>query len=418
MINQIQWHNVLSTRPSLEGALDEITQRLTTTLTQTPDLGILFVASAYVSEYPRVIPLLREKLPIPMIIGCGGGGIVGMKTEHQVLEIEGNTAISLTVLNLPEVEITPFYLKAEQLPDLDNPPQSWSDLIGISPAKEPNFILLADPFSAKINDLLEGLDFAYPGAIKIGGLASSGGMGGGNSLFYYTPEHQAPHVLNEGTIGVALSGNIVVETIVAQGCKPIGKPYQITKGERNIILELATESASKPPLVILQELINSLDEQERELAQNSLFLGIARDEFKSELSQGDFLIRNLLGVDPRMGAIAVGDRIRPGQRVQFHLRDSNTSAEDLELLLSHYQREQSHPNSLIGALLFSCLGRGERLYNQPNFDSELFRRYFPDIPLGGFFCNGEIGPVSGSIFLHGYTSAFGIFSQPNEEAKS
>ncbi|TVQ46895.1 MAG: hypothetical protein EA365_04385 [Gloeocapsa sp. DLM2.Bin57] len=418
MINQVQWHNVLSTRPSLEGALDEITQRLTTTLTQTPDLGILFVASAYVSEYPRVIPLLREKLPIPIIIGCGGGGIVGMKTEQQVLEIEGNTAISLTVLNLPEVEITPFYLKAEQLPDLDSSPQGWSDLIGISPVKQPNFILLADPFSAKINDLLEGLDFAYPGSIKIGGLASSGAMGGVNSLFYYTPEHQAPHVLNEGTIGIALNGNIVVETIVAQGCKPIGKPYQITKGERNIILELATEEALKPPLVILQELVNSLDEQDRELAQHSLFLGIARDEFKSELSQGDFLIRNLLGVDPRMGAIAVGDRIRPGQRVQFHLRDANTSAEDLELLLSHYQRQQNSPASVVGALLFSCLGRGERLYNQPNFDSELFRRYFPNIPLGGFFCNGEIGPVAGSTFLHGYTSAFGIFSQPNEEAKS
>lgn len=112
-----------------------------------------------------------------------------------------------------------------------------------------------------------------------------------------------------------------------------------------------------------------------------------------------------------MGAIAVGDRIRPGQRVQFHLRDARTSAEDLELLLSRYQQQNSS-NTAVGALLFSCLGRGERLYNQPNFDSELFLRYFPDIPLGGFFCNGEIGPVGNTTFLHGYTSAFGIFSKP------
>jgi small ligand-binding sensory domain FIST len=409
MSNQLQWLNVLSTRPSLEGALDEITQRLTASLTETPNLGILFVASAYISEYPRIIPLLQEKLSIPILIGCGGGGIVGMKTENQVLEIEGNTAISLTVLNLPNVEITPFHLKAEDLPDLDSSPQNWIDLIGVSPEKEPDFILLSDPFSAKINDLLEGLDFAYPGSVKIGGLASSGSMGASNSLFFYTPNHPAPHVISEGTIGVALSGKIVLETIVAQGCKPIGKPYQITKGERNIILELATDEVSKPPLVLLQELVNSLDEKERELAQHSLFLGIARDEFKSELTQGDFLIRNLLGVDPRMGAIAVGDRIRPGQRIQFHLRDAHTSAEDLELLLSRYQQQNSS-NTAVGALLFSCLGRGERLYNQPNFDSELFLRYFPDIPLGGFFCNGEIGPVGNTTFLHGYTSAFGIFS--------
>lgn len=410
MSNQLQWLNVLSTRPSLEGALDEITHRLTASLTETPSLGILFVASAYISEYPRIIPLLQEKLSIPIIIGCGGGGIVGMKTENQVLEIEGNTAISLTVLSLPDVEITPFHIKAEDLPDLDSSPQNWIDLIGVSPEKEPDFILLSDPFLAKINDLLEGLDFAYPGSVKIGGLASSGSMGASKSLFFYTPNHPAPHVLDEGTIGVALSGKIVLETIVAQGCKPIGKPYQITKGERNIILELAIDEVSKPPLVLLQELVNSLDEKERELAQHSLFLGIARDEFKSELTQGDFLIRNLLGVDPRMGAIAVGDRIRPGQRIQFHLRDAHTSAEDLELLLSRYQQQNSS-NTAIGALLFSCLGRGERLYNQPNFDSELFLRYFPDIPLGGFFCNGEIGPVGNTTFLHGYTSAFGIFSK-------
>jgi len=415
MTNQVEWLNVLSTRASLEGALDEIVQRVKTSLTETPTLGILFVSSTYSSEYPRVIPLLQEKLPIPVVIGCGGGGIVGITAEqNHVLEIEGDTAISLTVVNLPEVEVIPFHIKAEQLPNLDSSPQSWVDIIGVSPEKEPNFILLSDPFSAKINDLLEGLDFAYPGSVKIGGLASSNSMGGANALFYYHLDHPSANVYHEGTIGVALTGKIVVETIVAQGCKPIGKPYQITKGERNIILELTDEQENKPPLVFLQELINSLDEDDRSLAQNSLFIGIARDEFKSELTQGDFLIRNLIGVDPRVGAIAVGDRIRPGQRIQFHLRDARTSADDLQLLLSRYQREK-HPSSYpVGALLFSCLGRGERLYGQPNFDSELFLSYIENIPLGGFFCNGEIGPVGNHTFLHGYTSAFAIFSKPQD----
>ncbi|ELR98505.1 FIST C-terminal domain-containing protein [Gloeocapsa sp. PCC 73106] len=412
MTNQhIEWINVLSTRPSLEGALDEIAEKVEPSWAKTANLGILFVASAYVSEYSRVIPLLREKLPLGLIIGCGGGGIVGMKSADEVLEIEGNTAISLTIINLPEIEVTPFYLKAEQLPDLDSSPQTWIDLVGVSPEKEPQFILLSDPFSSRINDLLQGLDFAYPGSLKIGGLASSSATGNSSGLFYHNQNDPSPDLYNEGTLGVAISGEIILETIVAQGCRPIGEPYQIAEGERNIILKLATEEKFRPPLAILQDLINTLDEHDHDLAQHSLFLGIARDEFKSELTQGDFLIRNLLGVDPRLGAIAVGDRIRPGQRIQFHLRDARTSAEDLELLLTDYQQQKDYLWAPVGALLFSCLGRGERLYGKPNFDSQLFRSYFQNIPLGGFFCSGEIGPVGNNTFLHGYTSAFGIFSK-------
>ncbi|HEY9895356.1 MAG TPA: FIST C-terminal domain-containing protein, partial [Candidatus Sericytochromatia bacterium] len=157
-------------------------------------------------------------------------------------------------------------------------------------------------------------------------------------------------------------------------------------------------------------LIQTLDADDQMLAQNSLFVGVAQNEFKQDLEQGDFLIRYLLGVDPRVGAIAIGDRIRPGQRIQFHLRDAQTSAEDLEMLLERYQ--QTKPASAIGALMFACVGRGNRLYDEPNFDSQLFSRYLPDVPLSGFFCSGEIGPVGDSTFLHGFTSVFGIVRQP------
>jgi small ligand-binding sensory domain FIST len=116
----------------------------------------------------------------------------------------------------------------------------------------------------------------------------------------------------------------------------------------------------------------------------------------------------LLGVDPRVGAIAIGDRVRPGQRIQFHLRDARTSEEDLELLLHRYQKDSSGTTEAAGAVMFSCLGRGKGLYGKPDFDSQLFGRYLSNIQLSGFFCNGEIGPVGGSTFLHGYTSVFGI----------
>lgn len=408
MANQIQWANALSTRPSLEGAITEVVKRAQLALTAAPDLGLVFISSAFASEYSRVIPLLKQKLSVPALIGCGGSGIIGMNPIGEAIELEGQPALSLSLAHLPDVNVHPFHIAADQLPDLDSPPSAWVDLVGVDPQEQPHFILLSEPFSSGISDLLQGLDYAYPGSIKVGGLASSGAMGTQSGLFCNN------RFYSEGIVGVALSGNIVLETIVAQGCRPIGQTYQVTKGERNILLELAEQDSnlpSRPPLEVLRDLIESLSDEDRKLAQNSLFVGVARDEFKQHLGHGDFLVRNLLGVDPRMGAIAIGDRVRPGQRIQFHLRDARTSEEDLELLLERYQKDAANSPDAAGALMFSCLGRGEGLYGQPHFDSQLFRRYCKNIQLGGFFCNGEIGPVGGSTFLHGYTSVFGILRQ-------
>ena len=341
-----------------------------------------------------------------------GGGIVGMDDDRLPCEVEGEPALSLTVAKLPGITIQPFYITGEELPDLDSSPQAWSQILAIDPQTQPDFVLLCDPFSSRINDLLEGLDFAYPGSVKVGGLASIQVSGVPNALFFHAPNYSGSVLRQKGTVGIALSGNIKVETIVAQGCRPIGHPYRVSQGERNIILELAEmegESPPSPPLVMLRQVIQTLNDKDQELVKNSLFIGVARSEFKLRLQQGDFLIRNLLGVDPKVGAMAIGDRVRPGQRVQFHLRDEKTSAEDLQYLLENYIRDQ--PSSASGALMFSCLGRGESLYGVPNFDSNLFRRYLGDISLGGFFCNGEIGPVGGETFLHGYTSAFAIFRE-------
>jgi len=420
MANLMKWVNALSTRPSLETAIAEVVERLEQSLSMPADLGLVFISSAYASEYSRLMPLLQERLSVPVIIGCGGGGVIGMNAQGQPQEIEAEPALSISLASMPEVSVRAFHIPGSDLPDLDSSPSTWVDLIGVSPQDKPHFILLADPFSSKINDLLQGLDFAYPGSVKVGGLASASAMGVQSGLFYRDSERYSGGTLHrEGTIGVALSGNVVLDPIVAQGCRPIGQPYQITKGERNIVLELAdsngmsfSEVESQPPLAVLRDVIQNLSESDRELAQHSLFIGIARDEFKQSLGPGDFLIRNLLGVDPRLGAIAIGDRVRPGQRIQFHLRDARTSEEDLELLLQNYQNQVNPTPETAGALMFSCLGRGQGLYGKPDFDSQLLCRYINNISVGGFFCNGEIGPVGGSTFLHGYTSVFGICRQP------
>ncbi len=419
MVEQMHWSNAISTRPSLEAAVMEVASQLKQSLGATPDFGVVFISSAYASEYSRLVPLILEQLPLPILIGCGGAGIVGSNTQGENLEVENQPALSLSVAHLPGVEVEAFHVSGEDLPDLDSPPQSWVDLVGIAPEKQPQFILLAEPFSASINDLLAGLDFAYPESPKVGGLTSSATMSNSSGLFYYSGQHpERPPLYREGTIGVALSGNIILDTIVAQGCRPIGSLYQVVKGERNIVLEVAqahdTTATGEPvaPLIALQNIIQELSEADRKLAQQALFVGIARDEFKMHLHQGDFLIRNLLGVDPKQGAIAIGDKVRPGQRIQFHLRDAHTSEEDLELLLSQYKKNLPEDSTTIGALMFTCLGRGQGLYGKPNFDSQLLGRYLPQIPLVGFFCNGEIGPVGNKTFLHGYTSVFGILRQP------
>lgn len=421
MANQLQWTNAISTRLSLEAAVTEVVERVKQSLSTEPDLGIIWISSAYASEYPRLVPLLLEQLPLPVLIGSGGSGIIGMNDSEQALEVEGNPALSLSVARLGGVEVESFHISAQELPDLDSPASAWTELVGVPPEKQPQFILLCDPFSSKINDLLEGLDFAYPGSAKVGGLASAMATGMQSGLFYHSLQRPGRTLYREGAVGIALSGNIILDPVVAQGCRPIGSQYQVIKGERNIILAVAETGSTGvieqkippvPPLEALRQLIASLSPNDQQLAQHSLFIGIARDEFKSELKQGDFLIRNLLGVDPTLGAIAIGDRVRPGQRIQFHLRDAQTSAEDLELLLRAYQDKQGKASAAIGALLFSCLGRGKELYGQPNFDSQLLHRYLGNIPIGGFFCNGEIGPVGERTFLHGYTSVFGIFRQP------
>jgi small ligand-binding sensory domain FIST len=245
---------------------------------------------------------------------------------------------------------------------------------------------------------LQGLDYAYPHSVKIGGLASGGEGTGQTGLF------MNGHRYRSGIVGVGISGGIEIDTIVAQGCKPIGSPFSITRCDRNLLIEID----HKKPIEVLQSLYQSLSEKDQSRIQHSLFVGIAATPFHENPSRGDFLIRNLMGLDSKTGALAVGAMPHEGQTGQFYLRDKETSAEDLKWYLTEYQLEKT-PKRVAGALMFSCMGRGVHLYGEPDFDSRLFHSVMGDLPMSGFFCNGEIGAVGPSTFLHGYTSCFGLF---------
>lgn len=390
----MKWASALSEEKSVQASIDQLTETIRGEMAEEPiDLAFLFVSSHFQAEFEAIPAALYKSLACKTLIGCSAGGVIGGGRE-----VEQRPAMTLTVARLPGVEITSFHLDNPDLPDLDASPRSWQSCFKVDASLKPQFILLADPFSFDAEKGLMGLDFAYPASVKVGGLASGGGGVAQNALFLDGLTYRS------GMIGAALSGNVHVDTIVAQGCRPVGTPLSITRSDRNLLIELD----GKPPLAVLQELYEQLNEDDQKKMQHSLFLGLAMTPFKETLSRGDFLIRNLIGMDSKTGHLAVGAMLREGQTVQFHLRDAETSAEDLQWLLTKYQLE-GKPQSAKGALLFSCLGRGEHLYGRANHDAGLFQDRMGLLPLGGFFCNGEIGAVGGTTFIHGYTSCFGIF---------
>jgi small ligand-binding sensory domain FIST len=392
----MRWRSAVSEQHSLEAAAREACVKLRQDLDGTrADLLIAFVSDHHRTGYRDLAPIVEAELGGGLLLGCTARSVIGGGRE-----IEESPALSLTAASLPGVELTPFHLDIEQLPEPGAPHQDWSSACGLGRTSDAHFLLLADPFSFDVERLIRGLDAAYPAGKKLGGVASGGRTPGDNALYLRDRVHRA------GLVGVALSGDIELDTIVAQGCRPIGQPMFVTRCRENILQDLD----GRPALEVLQELYQTLSSADQELCAGSLFLGIEMKEAQGEYQQGDFLIRNLLGSDADDGTLTVGAVLRNLQVVQFHLRDARTSAEDLERRLTSYGSERDAAAAR-GAVLFSCLGRGAHLYGRPNHDSDVLRRHLGDVPLGGFFCNGEIGPVQGTTFLHGYTSAFGIFRE-------
>ena len=389
----MKWASAISEQPTLENAIAECAACIKSQLGESPDLAVTFVSPHYEAEYEQVVELINKELGAAHVFGCSGGGIIG-----NGLEVEQRAGLSITAASLPDVEIKAFHLQGDKLPDLDSGPDAWEELLGVTSSQDPQFVMLADPYSFPVQNLLMGMDFAFAKAAKIGGLASGAQRQGGNALFL------DGKVYHSGAIGLALHGNITVDTIVAQGCRPIGQPMRITESDRNMLVSLDGD----PPMKVLQGLFQTLPQGDRDLMGHSLFLGVVMDEFLDTPVQGDFLIRNVVGMDSNTGGLAIGEMLKEGQLVQFHLRDAATSAQDLQAVLERYAVE-NRENEVPGALLFSCLGRGQYLYGRPNHDTEVFQEKLGSVPLGGFFCNGEIGPVSGTTFLHGYTSSFGLF---------
>jgi len=376
----MRWASAIATPSRLEDAIDEAADSILLQLGGQPDLVLAFVSGTYSDHYASLPAALRDRFPDATTFGCSAGGIIGSERE-----VEGQDAVTLMAAVLPGVTIQSFHL--------GNDPESWAAEVGVDPDQAPEFIVLTDPFSSDPAVLIPWLDAAFPESTKIGGIASGCQAAGECVLLQNDELHRT------GAIGLALAGNIEIDTIVAQGCKPVASPMFITRSSGSILYELDGKSA----LLTLEKLVASLDDDDRKLAQTSLFLGMVMHDSREVYEHGDFLIRNIMGIDPDAHAIAIGGDVREGSIAQFHLRDAHTSEADLKDHLSKHQYGKP-----AGALMFSCMGRGQGLYGKPNFDTALFHSQMGEVPMSGFFSNGEIGPVGGQTFLHSYTSAFGL----------
>ena len=390
----MNWASYLSEHTSMQAALAECEEGLRAQLGDgiEPDLVLVFASPHYDQPAQPLAPALKAAFPNAVIVGCSGAGVIGAGRE-----VEQTPGLSITAAHLPGVTLTGFHLRDQEMPSADAPPDAWTSLLGVSPESDPHFILLADPYSTNGEELLAGLDYAFPAAAKIGGLAS----GGRSQSLHLNGVHY-----QDGAVGVALAGNLVVDTVVAQGCRPIGEPMRVTQAQHNMLLAVDDD----PPLEALKRLFERMGPREQALAQRNLFMGIAMDPLVEEVHAGDFLIRNIVGVDQEQGGIAVGALLREGQIVQFHVRDAETSAEDLRESLTNYMSATGERQAA-AALLFQCTGRGQYLYGREGHDTGLFNDVVGALPIGGFFCAGEIGPVSGTTYVHAYTSSFAIFRE-------
>jgi small ligand-binding sensory domain FIST len=386
-ISAMKWSSVLSERVETDDAVVEAATQLGQQLGRAePDLVVAFVSPHHAGAYDTVSARVRDIFPRALLLGCSASGVIG--AGH---EVEERPALSLTAASLPGVQLRPLYIPPGKLTEAGS-------LVDLPPGSEAQFLLLCDTFTCDVDALIGALDRTWPSGRKVGGLASGGERPGGNALFC------GPELRRSGAVGVVMTGDIAVDTIVAQGCRPVGEPMPITRAEGPVIRELG----GKSPVDVLRSLYESLDERDQLLFRHSLFVGLEMDAEAIEYHANDFLVRNLVGIDPSSGALAVAAPVRLYQVVQFLLRDARTAEHDLVAHLERY-RTDAHGAQPAGALLFSCLGRGMHLFGRPDHDTDLFLDRVGQVPLGGFFCNGEIGPVHGHTVVHGYTSAFGLF---------
>ncbi|HEX8207176.1 MAG TPA: FIST N-terminal domain-containing protein [Solirubrobacteraceae bacterium] len=350
------------------------------------DLVIVFVAGSHVAAAVSVLEGVHEALAPGGLIGCGAGGVLGGRRE-----VETGTAVAVWAASLGEGSAETFHATADQLPE-GIAIHGFPDLSGAAGA-----LLIPDPYTFPTDAVLRDLAERAPGVPVVGGAASAR-VGTEGALLLHGEE-----ALTGGAVGVRLEG-VEMLPCVSQGAAPVGPELTVTAADGPVISELA----GMPALEKLREVILDLPVHERELVAAGPLLGVVIDGGKPDYLQGDFLVRGLVGADPDEGTIAVGTPVRAGQVVRLHARDADSADRDLREALG-LRREALGGEAPAGALVFTCNARGRAMFGTSDHDAEAIGDELGDAPAAGFFAAGEIGPVGGESFLHGFTATVGVF---------
>ncbi|MBI4616190.1 MAG: FIST C-terminal domain-containing protein [Planctomycetes bacterium] len=381
--------SAIATEPDADQAADHLLDEVRPDLAgERPDLAVLFVSGHPQEALARAAGRVRSTLGAATLVGCTGQGVIGGD-----LEVERKPALSLLAARFPGARVHPFRMVCRQEGD-EFVYDGWPDPGEIRDPRA--FLLFVDPFSNVPEIVLSGLAARFGPVPIAGGMSSGGTSPGANFLFLDDRAYRF------GLAGVALAGDLAVRTVVSQGCRPIGRHFVVTEAKENVIYKIG----GKPALAKFEEIYRELPHPEQELARRALHVGRVMNEYQETFQRGDFLIRNCEGFDSESGAIVISDRVRVGQTLQFHVRDRAAASEDLHALL----RAEGAGKGVAGGLLFTCNGRGRRLFGVPSHDARAVREELGKLPLAGFFAGGEIGPVAGKAYLHGYTASLALFA--------
>ena len=378
----------LSTETDLGSAISQVCGNIQDRLGGTPDLVVLFVSADRWFACDEIAGEVCRRLGTDRLIGCTAESVVGVGQE-----VEGSPALSLWAARMPGCEIIPLHLAYEQTSE-GGAILGWPDQLVESWPEQAAMILLGDPFTFPADILLERMNSDHPGVPVIGGMASGTDQPGRNRLILGAEAQQA------GAVGVLLAGPIRIRTVVSQGCRPVGKHFVITKAERNVICELG----GQPAAMQLHHVLTQLPARDQAMVRGGLHLGRVVSEYQERFEAGDFLVRNVIGVGPENASLVVADYMRVGQTVRFHIRDGETADADLRQLLAEARNADWG-----GALMFTCNGRGTRLFSEPHHDADAVRQTLGEVPLAGFFAAGGLGPVCGRNFVHGFTASIALF---------
>jgi len=371
----------LSEHPLATQAVGEVVGQVLETLGTPPDVAMLFVTAPHTGALEDIARAVRRLVNPRVLVGATAVSVLGGSQE-----VEESPGIVLWAARF-DVDVEPVRLEA--IPTADNLFVAGG---GVLNRNDGTLLLLADPFSFPVEQVLEHLRGSAPDVAIIGGMASAARGPGGNVLVL------DDELFRSGAVGVWLPPQVDVRPVVSQGCRPIGQPFIVTRAERNVIYELAGQDA----LSRLNETIEALSDHDKRLLANGLHIGHVIDERKLEHTRGDFLIRGVLGADRKIGALAIGEEIGVGATVQFQVRDADSADEDLHALVDG--------RSASGALVFTCNGRGSHLFGTPGHDADVVSEATGGA-VGGMFCAGELGPVGRVNFVHGFTASIALFGE-------